>query len=129
MSSNEFRISPGYSYNSKANTGLSNLFINQKVSQPDGGTRRNWNCCRRIHMLNLRQHLITKIPIPSMPTLKLYLMAIQLQSPLTLCILLTSNPRIQRHLKNHKRIHNEKMTKQPLSTKDPTKKMGNDSHH
>ena len=42
----------------------------------------------------LLQHLITKIPIPSMPTFKQYLMAIQLQSPLKLYIPLTSSTRI-----------------------------------
>ena len=81
MNSNEFRIIPWYSYNNNiTTTGPSNLFISQKVSQTDGGTRRNWNCCRMIHMLNLGQHPITKIPIPSMPTFKQYLTAIQLQS-------------------------------------------------
>ena len=94
MSSNEFRIFPYYSYNGIATTGLSNLFINQKVSQPEWGTRRNWNCCRSIHMLNLGQHPITKISIPSMPTFKQYMLAIQLQSLFTLCIPLTSNSKI-----------------------------------
>ena len=122
ISSNKFRISPCYSWNHKANMGMSNLFISQKVSRPNRAIRKNLNCCRRIHILNLRQHPITKIPIRSMHTLKQYLTTIQLQSPLTLHILLIPNPRIQRHLKNHSRTQNEKMTKPPLSTKYPTKR-------
>ena len=103
LSLNKFKISPWYSWNNIANMSSSNLFISQKTNQLDGGTRRHQNCCRRIHMLNLRQHPITKIPVPAMPIFKQYLTAIQLQSLLTLIILLTSNPRIQRHLKNHKK--------------------------
>ena len=108
MKSNEFRIIPFYSYNDIAITSPSNLLISQKVNQPNNGIRRNWNCCRRILMFNLGQHSITKIPIPFMPTFKQYPMAIWCQSPLTLYILLTSSPRIQRHLKNHKGAQNEK---------------------
>ena len=76
MSSNEFRIIPFYSYNDIAITGPSNLFIIQKINQPNEGTRRNWNCWWRILMLNLGQYPITKIPIPSMPTFKQYLTTI-----------------------------------------------------
>ena len=53
-------------------------------------------------MLNLRQHSVTKIPIPAMATLKQYLTTIKLLSPFTRSILLTSRPRIQRHLKTTK---------------------------
>ena len=77
MKSDEFRIIPFYSYNDIAITSPSNLFISQKVSQPNNVTRRSWNCGRRILMFKLGQHPITKIPIPSMPTLKQNLVAIQ----------------------------------------------------
>ena len=77
MKSNEFIIIPFYPCNNIAVTGLSNLFISQKVSQPNGVTRRSWNSGRRILMFNLGQYPITKILIPSMPTLKQHLAAIQ----------------------------------------------------
>ena len=77
MKSNEFRIIPFYSYNNIVVTGPSNLFISQKINQPNSVTRRSWNCGRRILMFNLGQHPITKIPISFMPTLKQHLVAIQ----------------------------------------------------
>ena len=41
---NEFRIISFYSYNNIAITDPSNLFISQKISQPNNVTRRSWNC-------------------------------------------------------------------------------------
>ena len=73
----KFRIISFHSYNTIAITSSSNLFISQKVSQMNSVTRRSWNCGRRIHMFNLGQHPITKIPVLSMPTFKQYLAAIQ----------------------------------------------------
>ena len=73
----KFKIISFYSYNNVPITGPSNLFISQKVSQLNSATRMSQNCGRRIHMFNLGQHLITKIPILSMPTFKQYLVAIQ----------------------------------------------------
>ena len=77
MKLDEFRIIVFYSYNNIAVTSPSNLFISKKVSQLNSVTRRSWNCGKRILMSNLGQHPITKIPIPSMPTLKQHLAAIQ----------------------------------------------------
>ena len=77
MKSEEFKIIPFYSYNNIVVTSLSNLFIDQKVSESNSVTRRSWNCGRRILMFNLGQHSVTKIPIPSMLTLKQHLAAIQ----------------------------------------------------
>jgi len=48
MKSDEFRIIPFYSCNNIVVTGLSNLFISQKVSQLDSVTRRSWNCGRSV---------------------------------------------------------------------------------
>ena len=76
--SNQFRISPCYSWNNVARTSLSNLFISQNVNQLNEGLRRKWNCWRRIQMLNLRQHPNTKIPVFPMTTLKQDLATIQL---------------------------------------------------
>ena len=75
MIPNKFRIISFYSYNNIAIMGPSNLFISQKVSQPNSVTRMSWNCGKRIHMFNLGQHPINKIPILSMLTFKQYLAA------------------------------------------------------
>ena len=77
MISDKFRIISLCSYNNIAITGPSNLFISQKVSQKNSVTRMSQNSGKRIHMFNLRQHPITKIPVLSMPTFKQYLAAIQ----------------------------------------------------
>jgi len=53
MIPDKVRIISFYSCNNIAITGPSNLFVNQKVSQPNSVTRRSWNCGRRIHMFNL----------------------------------------------------------------------------
>ena len=58
---------------------------------------------------------------------KQYLTAIHLQSPLTLCMPLTSSLRIWRHLKNHKGTQNEKRTSHnqvQKNKKRKTKKKG-----
>ena len=77
-----------------ADLSTSNFFISQKVCQPDGRTMISRNCLKRVHELNLSQYLVTKIPISPMATLKQHLTAIQLLSPYTLYMLLTSEPRI-----------------------------------
>ena len=48
MKSNEFRIIPFYSCNNIIVTSLRNLFISQKVSQPDSVTRKSWNYGRSV---------------------------------------------------------------------------------
>ena len=73
----EFRITPFYFYNNIAVIGPNNLFISQKVSQLNSVTRRSWYCGRRVLMFNIGHHLITEIPIPSMPTFEQYLAASQ----------------------------------------------------
>ena len=86
-------------------------------------------------MLNLRQHSITEIPIPPMATLKQYLTTIQLLSPFTLSVLLTSKPRIQRHLKITKDPEwkeNQTKTKYKnhyLNTKSPPPPKKNKNSH
>ena len=61
---------------------------------------------------------------------KQYLTAIHLQSPLTLCMPLTSSLRIWRHLKNHKGTQNEKRPSHNQVPKIQKKKRGGkDSHH
>ena len=76
MIPDKFRIISFCSCNNVTIMGLSNLFISQKVSQLNNVTRMSRNCGKRIHMFNLGQHLITKIPILSMPTFKQYLVSI-----------------------------------------------------
>jgi len=49
---------------------------------------------RRVHVLNLSQHLITEIPVPPMATFEQDLMLIQLSSPCTFNMLLTYKPRV-----------------------------------
>ena len=82
------------SRNNMADSSTSNFFISQKVCQSDGRTRMSSNCLRRVHMLNLGQYPVTKILISPMATLKKHMTTIQFLSPRTLCMLLTSKPKI-----------------------------------
>ena len=99
----------------------SNFFISKKFNQSNGRTRLIWNRRKRVHMLNLSQHSVTKIPIPPMATLKQHLIATQLLGPFTLSTLLTSKPRIQRHLKITKNLEWKK-AKPESNTKPHTRK-------